>query len=238
MSLWHAVGENDQKMFNRIMDEAVIRPLDSGDVYRAMECAAKRGFVLYLEQLAPHASIEVCSNAFSQAAAMGNHTCLTPILPYVLHDQESVRRAFKQCADNSLLVGALMCYPADCNHVACLEILAPLVQKKDVNEVLSLLGGQCSVDILNVLIKYADPKHNNSRALQKAVLENAQHNIDILYPISDPSAALKALQESIVPSCIPQDWMPLYERIESDRLKNVLNTELAASSASVRTSKM
>lgn len=238
MSLWHAVGENNQKMFNRIMEEAVIHPLDSGDVYRAMECASKKGFVLYLEQLAPHASIEACSNAFSQAATMGNHECLTAILPYVHHDQELVCRGFKQCADNSLLVGALMCYPADCNHAACLEILSPLVQKKDVNEVLSLLGGQCSVDILNVLIKYADPKYNDSKALQKAVLENAQHNIDILYPISDPSVALKALQESIVPIRIPQDWMPLYERIESDRLKNVLNTELAASSVSVRTSKM
>lgn len=238
MSLWHAVGENDQKMFNRIMEEAVIHPLENGDIYRAMDCAAKRGFVLYLEQLAPHASLEACSNAFSQAAAMGNHECLTAILPYVRDDQELVGRKFKQCADSSLLVGALMCYPADCNHAACLEILAPLVQKKDVNEVLSLLGGQCSVEIINVLIKYADPKYNDSKALQKAVLENAQHNIDILYPISDPSAALKALQESIAPIRIPEDWMPLHERIESDRLKDVLNTELVASSASVRTHKM
>lgn len=238
MDLWHAVGENDQKMFQRIMEESVFRPLDSSDIYRAMDCAARKGYALYVQRLAPLASPVACANAYLQSASCGNLECLKSVVSYIPNDITLSLRAFKECANSSLLVGALVCFASDCDHAACLDLLAPHLSKDQANQMLAFIGGQCSVDILNVLLKYADPKHNDSKALQKAVLENAQHNIDVLYPISDPSAALKALQESIEPIRVPQDWMPLYERIESDRLKNVLNNELAASSVSVRTNKM
>lgn len=235
MSLWHAVGENDQKMFNRIMEETVIRPLDSGDVYRAMECAAKKGFVLYLEQLAPHASIDACSNALLHAASGGNRECLTPILPYLFHDSKLVSQVFKTCADHSLLVGALLCYPANCDHAGCLEFLAPYVPEETVNYVLGLVAGQCSVDVLKVLLKFGDPKFNHSKALQKAVLANSEHQIDLLYPLSDPPAALQVLQNSIHTQ---QDWMPLYERVEAQRLNAVLNNEVRSPESSHRVSKI
>lgn len=240
MNLWHAVGENDTKMFQRIMEEVVLCPLDSSDIYRAMDCAVRKGYALYVQHLAPLASPAACANAYIQSASFGNVGCLKSVAPYIPNDNtlSLSLRAFKECANGSLLVGALVCFASDCDHAACLDLLAPHISKDEANQMLALIGGQCSVDVLNILLKYADPKHNDSKALQKAVVENAQHNIDILYPISDPSAALKALQQSIVPIRIPQDWMPLYERIESDRIKDVLNTELAASSASVRTNKM
>lgn len=238
MDLWHAVGENDAKMFQRIMDESVFRALDSADIYRAMDCAAKKGYAMYVQRLAPLASPAACTNAYLQSASFGNMECLKSVVPYTPNDADIALRAFKECANSSLLVGALLCFASECNHAACLDLLAPHVSKDEANQMLGLIGGQCSADVLNVLLKYADPKHNNSKALQKAVLENAQPNIDILYPISDPSAALKSLQDSIAPMRIPQDWMPLYERIESERLKRVLNTELQTSAASVRIHKM
>lgn len=238
MTLWHAVGENDEKMFQRIMDEAIIRPLDAGDIYRAMDCAAAKGYAIYLERLAPLSTPTAHKNAFKSSAGHGNIQCLKVLQPYISAEDDCWLRSFEECANNSLLVGALLCFPSNCDHVACLDLLAPYVSKDEANRVLAFMGGQCSVEILNVLLKYADPQYNNSRALQRAVKENAQRNIDILYPISDPVAALKVMQEGVLPKCTPEDWMPLYERIESERLKSVLTNEVKSTSAMARTHKI
>lgn len=238
MTLLDTVNQNDEKMFHKVMGESFIHPLGGNDLYRAMDFAAKKGYVVYLERLAPLATRASRTNAFQEAAGYGNLECVKALQPYISDDDNFWLLSFKECAHGSLLVGALPGFASDCNHAACLDILAPHVSKDEANKRLAFIGGQCSVDVLNVLLKYADPHHNNSKALQKAVLKNAQHNIDILYPISDPVAALKDMQCGVVPLCTPQDWMPLFERIESDRLKIVLDNEVNGSSARARVNKI
>ena len=225
MSLWSAVGNNDWKAFMRVMDDAIIYSLDPSDVYRAMDCAARKSAAVYMEKLAPLATQLAVLSAYQVAASLGSTGCVQILRPYI-HSQSDHETAFNACAQTSLLVGGLSHFPTDCDHAACLELLTPHVEQKSVNEMLGFIGGQCSVEVLTVLLQYADPKFNNSKALQKAVLADAQSNVDILYPLSDPGLALQALQKD--PFNTPQEWMPLYERIESERMRHNLTTALCA----------
>lgn len=235
MSLWSAVGNNDWKAFMRVMDDAILYPLDPSDIYRAMDCAAKKNTTVYMEKLAPLATEPDMLDAYQVAASWGSAGCVQILRPYI-HSQSDHEAAFNMCANTSLLVGGLSHFPTDCDHAACLELLTPHVEQKSVNDVLGLIAGQCSVEVLRVLLQYADPKFNNSKALQKAVLNNAQSNLDILYPLSDPHLALQALQKD--PFNTPQEWMPLYERIESERIRHTLNTELGADTQFARIHKI
>lgn len=72
----------------------------------------------------------------------------------------------------------------------------------------------CNVKALSFLIGITDPKADNSLALQWAVVHGFVPCIDLLYPVSDPRAALEQLKEDQP----PRHWMELEMRIQRDIL--------------------
>lgn len=233
MGLWEAVGNNDAKAFEIAMQST----LDSSDVYRALEAASRYHHPQYIAALCPYITREAWENAFWRAAALGHAACVTALLTSgapALPIEASI--AFEQCVQNSLLVGHLQCFTPYTNHAACLEILAPPLPTARINLVLNSVAGQCSMDVLNVLLKHGTPKNNKSRPLQKAFSNQNQEHIDRLYPLSNPKIALNAMQKNVLSRS--EDWMPLFERIESERIKRVLNTKIDATARPTKTAKL
>lgn len=233
MGLWEAVGNNDAKAFEIAMQSTP----DPSDVYRALEAASRYHHPQYIPALGPYVTQEAWGNAFCRAASMGHAACVTALLAAgaPVHLIE-IPTAFEQCAQHSLLVGHLQCFTPYTNHAACLEILAPQVPTQRINLVLNLVAGQCSMDVLNVLLKHGNPKNNKSRPLQKAFSNQNQEHIDRLYPLSNPKIALNAMQKNVLSRS--EDWMPLFERIESERIKRVLNTKIDATARPTKTAKL
>ena len=85
-------------------------------------------------------------------------------------------------------------------------------------------------DCLSVLIPLVDPKINNSKALQWAVVMEQVECIELLYPISDPVAALNELK----PKSREQIWLPLESRIQRETLLHATNDGRGVQSARKR----
>lgn len=81
------------------------------------------------------------------------------------------------------------------------------------------------VPLVQILLPYSDPTSLNSKALQYASINHNLELFDLLYEVSDPEAALEALQKI---STNPVDWMMLHERNEAERINDVLRHNVEA----------
>lgn len=81
------------------------------------------------------------------------------------------------------------------------------------------------VAVVGALLPCCDPTADNSKALQYASVNENLELVDILYPVSNPMAALTALQRI---SGDPRDWMMIEQRIEAERIHKVLHNHVAS----------
>jgi len=81
------------------------------------------------------------------------------------------------------------------------------------------------VAVVGALLPYCDPTALNSKALQYASVNHNLELFDLLYEVSDPGAALESLQKI---STNPVDWMMLHERMEAERINDVLRHNVEA----------
>ena len=79
------------------------------------------------------------------------------------------------------------------------------------------------VAVVGALLPCCDPTADNSKALQYASVNENLELVDILYPTSNPMAALTALQRI---SGDPRDWMMIEQRIEAERIKAALESHI------------
>lgn len=120
--------------------------------------------------------------------------------------------------------GYALCHAAAGGHTECVRLLIPVSDSSDRNQALISAASLGRPECVKLLIPVCDPKTNNSAALQKAVTHlhqscidtNAcQSCIDLLYPISDPYAALHQLQRDH--PTWPQWWKELEQRIANEQ---------------------
>ena len=105
-------------------------------------------------------------------------------------------------------------------HTECVRLLIPVSNPKDYNTALWFTSGTGNVECVKLLLTVADPKHDNSRALVAAVIRQRQDVIDLLYPVSDPDAALQQMRVRFKNLMAPyQDFI---ERVEEGRFKRQL----------------
>lgn len=81
------------------------------------------------------------------------------------------------------------------------------------------------VAVVGALLPCCDPTADNSKALQYASVNENLELVDILYPVSNPMAALTALQRI---SGDPRDWMMIEQRIEAERIHKVLHNHVVS----------
>ena len=89
------------------------------------------------------------------------------------------------------------------------------------------------VGLVHTLLPLSNPKAFNSQALQWASVNHNGVVFDLLYPLSDPAVAIGALQKI---STDPSDWVLLDSRINAERMRHVLHTQVEG--AGVRERKM
>jgi len=70
-----------------------------------------------------------------------------------------------------------------------------------------------------MLVQRADVKAKNSRALQQAVKAQFFEAIDVLYPLSHPKKALKALQQKWPDNS--EKWDELERRLAHEQHQNI-----------------
>jgi len=106
-------------------------------------------------------------------------------------------------------------------HAECVRLLIPVSNPKDYNTALWMASSRDSVECVKLLLAVADPLHNHSQALQSAVINKNQEIIDLLYPVSDPDAALDQIRKkyNTVGASPYQDFI---ERVEEGRFKRQL----------------
>lgn len=111
---------------------------------------------------------------------------------------------------------------AEWGRTQCLECLISLCSKDTLNQALEDAAYGGSVEAVRMLLKHADPLANRSSALRWASYVGHQGVFDLLYPISDPQAALDTMKEE---NDGPAPRRLLEERLEIERLKGVLTGE-------------
>lgn len=107
-------------------------------------------------------------------------------------------------------------------HVECVRLLIPVSNPKDYNKALWFASGRDSVECVKLLLEVADPLHNNSQALQSAVIHKNQEIVDLLYPLSDPDAALKQILNKFKQTVGSSPYQDFIDRVEEGRFKREL----------------
>jgi len=116
-----------------------------------------------------------------------------------------------------------LCWATGNQHLECMRLLLQVSNTEVNNRLLRSTAHSGHVECVKLLIPFSDPKHNNSSALQLAVKKKNKICIDVLYDVSDPSAALYQLQQDH-----PDDvnlWGELEERVAHDQNQK-LNDEI------------
>lgn len=113
-------------------------------------------------------------------------------------------------------------------HVECVRLLIPVSNPKDYNTALVFACGRDSVECVKLLLEVADPLYNHSQALQSAVINKNQEIVDLLYPLSDPDAALKHLLNTFKHTLRPSPYQDFIDRVEEGRFQRQLNKEIEA----------
>lgn len=95
--------------------------------------------------------------------------------------------------------------------------LLPHLDKEACTAALENAAHHATARTVALLLTHATPKRDNSKALQWASVRGDQRMFDLLYPVSDPLAALEHLQQI---STDQADWAMLEARIQCDTLKS------------------
>lgn len=116
------------------------------------------------------------------------------------------------------------------------EFLLPFSNKKDTTQALLEAIDFQRTDIVKLLLPKALPKSNKSEALQYAVATENQQLIDLIYPKSNPYAALKAIYASEGASDVYTMLSQIIENKEAVHLAAQLKEQIAqhAESGAVR----
>lgn len=146
-------------------------------------------------------------------------------------------------------LGAALIYAINENDVACAKLLAPAAQFMDTTQ---LFSKDVSVDMLQALVPWCDNEdrcnylfnliekgtvgqvamvaqhcdctHQNSLALQIAVVHHRDDLVDVLFPLSEGTVALEDLERAGYPDKMLKH---LVERINSEHLRTKLIAEIS-----------
>ena len=120
-------------------------------------------------------------------------------------------------------------------NVEGLSILLPILLPGQVNDLFCLCVELQDTTLVHLLLPYADPTYEDSSALQLASALGNTYLFDLLYPLSNPKKALRAMQKTARPGRTDQ-WKMLKERIDTVALQKKL--ERAAKPAQTNAPKM
>lgn len=109
----------------------------------------------------------------------------------------------------------------DKSHSDCVGLLLPHATSQSCNAALIAAARFDDQTMIELLLPRADPCYDNSAALKFATVRGNQKIFDLLYPVSNPQAALAVLQEKWKDQ--PHLWSMLEDRIRRD-LRETLDT--------------
>lgn len=138
-----------------------------------------------------------------------------------------VDKLIAQVNDPTYLSSALT-HAASNNHLQIVKTLLPLVPFEKRSEALSRAVINKHTEIIQYLIPLCEPKSNRSQALQFAVEDQLFDIADMLYPVSNPQDALECMMMELELEPGHSTIQYLENRIESERLKNVLSVEVSS----------
>lgn len=138
-----------------------------------------------------------------------------------------VAKLFTHVEDTEVLAHALSLAAAN-DHLQIVKTLLPVVPFENRSEALAQAVLHHHILLAMYLIPLCDPKGNNSQALQYAVEEKLFDIADVLYPLSDPQTALNCMRENWTLQHEDGHLQYLEDRIESERLKKVLSSEVSS----------
>lgn len=160
--------------------------------------AAERGQLECVHFLLTH--LDLHDRCLDAAARANQQMCVAALLPH--SSEQGIIKAV-----NSVIVKG---------HLEGLEMLCEHVDPAQYGGLLRFAAFHNNEKAVVFLLAHGDPKEGNSYALRCAVRNQNQHMFDLLYPLSNPIEALRALREE-------NSWEDmLTERIEQDRLRGTL----------------
>lgn len=163
--------------------------------------AAEKGQLECLNFLLKH--LDLHDRCLDAAARANQQMCVAALLPH------SSEQGIVRAANVAIVIGRLECLKMVCEHV-------DLTQHGGLLRFAAFHNNEKAVAFL---LAHGDPKEGNSYALRCAVRNKNQHLFDLLYPLSNPIEALRALREDE----IEHPWVEmLAERIDQDRLRGTL----------------
>lgn len=101
-------------------------------------------------------------------------------------------------------------YAVKNNDAECVQRLLPYTSEDRCSAALG--QAHCNIEIVKLLLEKADARWNNSVALGFACVSKQKDIFELLYPLSDPHAALHELQKRYTDI----HWRMLEERIQQD----------------------
>lgn len=207
--------EAAQQGYIDVLKALVAQPNNrSGDCDQALGLALENGHIECVVFLVPHCSMSAVGKAFKRAVGDGRVEIVQALLGFVDNDLKRIGVEWSALHDGS-----------------CIGLLAPFLDQGSLHTTLMRLVDAERVESVRKILKYVDPKLNNSEALQWASQIQCQEVFDLLYPVSDPHKAYTALRtliakrERIHGRSAPQQIQMLEERIALEALNHRLTHE-------------
>lgn len=185
----------------------------------ALEQAVGDQQVACVELLARYCSEQALDKCFKDAASEGWVEVVKTLLAFV--------------SDNSKHFGLKLSAGSD---GGCIELLLPFANERVLQRALVYAVDSENIDNVRMLLRHADPLYNCSEALQLASRVQCQEAFDLLYDVSNPHDAYKALINN--PKVTGCEREMLNERMDIDRLNAKLIKETNAVAGSERVRKI
>ena len=185
----------------------------------ALEYALLRHHLHIFDHLVDISCTVAHNRALPVAASEGFVSVVDKLLTYV---------------DHSHSLASAMAHAASNNHLQIVKRLLPLVPFEERAEALSQAVIHKNREVIVYLIPLCDPKSKHSQALQFAVEDQSFDIADMLYPFSNPQEALECMMMDLELNSGDFRIQYLEDRIESERLKNVLSQQVSSSRATLK----
>ena len=176
--------------------------------------AAIAGQLHVVQFLEPFYGRERKEDSFVHASQQGHIDVVSFLLPFV-KNKKDIARAFYLSAENGKIDVVQFLKP----HY----IYRPEDQH-DASFALCRIAAKGHRDTLPLILPFADPKFQKSRALAHACAQNHQDIFDILYPLSSPEDALFTLSGWYADNSNEADM--LLKRMKIDETKSLLRKEV------------
>lgn len=162
-------------------------------------------------------------------------------------DHKKVKRLLP-LTDHRVLGSRALLLACQGGHLQCVELLLPLASIEDCQTVSQLVAEHGHPESLKLLVEHdpdfapmllvhavtgknlqtatvlselTNPKYKDSLALQWAVVTGQKDMVDILFPVSDPEAALFCIQKQHADR--PQRWTWFYDRVMETQKQKILS---------------